>query len=519
MRAKRLMIQGTGSSVGKSLLVAALCRIFARKGLRVAPFKAQNMSLNSCITEEGHEMGRAQAVQAEAAGIAPSSLMNPVLLKPCGDRTSQVIVNGVARTTLGAREYYAFRPTLREEVMRSFSLLAQRHDLILIEGAGSPAEINLRENDIANMGMAEMADAPVLLVGDIDRGGVFASLFGTVKLLEPAEQDRIRGFIINKFRGDRDILEPGLRDLEQLLARPVLGVLPWLDVCIDEEDSLTERLGRGNVRARADLDIVVLRLPRLSNFTDFAVFDIMPDVRLRYADTAGAIGNPDLVILPGTKNTLRDMRHVRESGLERRILALHRSGTPILGVCGGFQMLGRAIRDPQGLEGEAGWMPGLGLLDVETVFAPHKKTTRTRAALAPQACASGLLRGMAGLSLSGYEIHMGRSEILPGTGHVSLLRGEDGSGEGLADIRGAVFGVYMHGLFDNMAFTRGLLDNLRENKGLPPLSPAESGSPAAYAEFRQSQYDLLADRVEACLDMHALEAIIAGGARHMPGYA
>jgi adenosylcobyric acid synthase len=241
MTAKTLMIQGTGSSVGKSLIVTALCRIFARRGLRVAPFKAQNMSLNSAITEEGHEMSRAQAVQAEAAGILPSALMNPVLLKPCGDSTSQVIVNGTLQTTLNAREYYAFRHTLKTAVMRSFTLLAKQYDLIVIEGAGSPAEINLRENDIVNMGMAEMADAPVLLVGDIDLGGVFAALFGTVKLLEPAEQRRIHGFIINKFRGDLEILAPGLRDLEYILAKPVLGVLPWLDIHIEEEDSLTKR--------------------------------------------------------------------------------------------------------------------------------------------------------------------------------------------------------------------------------------------------------------------------------------
>jgi len=244
MTAKTLMIQGTGSSVGKSLLVASLCRIFARRGLRVAPFKAQNMSLNTFVTEEGHEMGRAQVVQAEAAGIVPSALMNPVLLKPCGDSTSQVIVNGSLRATLNAKEYYAFRHTLKPEIMQSFRILAEGHDLIFIEGAGSPAEINLRENDIANMGMAEMADAPVLLVGDIDRGGVFAALFGTVKLLEPAEQRRIRGFVINKFRGDPEILAPGLRDLERMLARPVLGVLPWLDVHIEEEDSLSETKDR-----------------------------------------------------------------------------------------------------------------------------------------------------------------------------------------------------------------------------------------------------------------------------------
>lgn len=507
------MIQGTGSSVGKSLLVAALCRIFARRGLRVAPFKAQNMSLNSFATEEGHEMGRAQVVQAEAAGIVPSALMNPVLLKPCGDSTSQVIVNGSVRATLNAKEYYAFRHTLKAEVMQSFRVLAEGYDLILIEGAGSPAEINLRENDIANMGMAEMADAPVLLVGDIDRGGVFASLFGTVKLLEPAEQRRIRGFIINKFRGDLEILAPGLRDLEYILARPVLGVLPWLDVRIDEEDSLTERLtgcgaGRGNVQA-ADLDIAVIRLPRMSNFTDFAVLDSMPDVCLRYVDTARALGSPDLLIIPGSKNTLQDMLYLRESGFAQHILALHRDRTPIIGICGGFQILGRTIRDPQGMESNLGSIQGLGLLKMDTVFAPCKRTTQTRAAVAPEAEGTTLLRGTAGMSLAGYEIHMGQSAILPGSNALPLSRREDGSPEGLIGPCGKAFGTYLHGIFDNMSFTRTLLDNLRIAKGLAPLPspPGEQGD-RVFTDFKQSQYDLLADQVEACLDMEGVERII-----------
>jgi adenosylcobyric acid synthase len=438
--------------------------------------------------------------------------MNPVLLKPCGDTTSQVIVNGSIRATLNAREYYAFRHTLKTELMQSFRLLAEGCDLILIEGAGSPAEINLRENDIANMGMAEMADAPVLLVGDIDRGGVFASLFGTVKLLEPAEQRRIRGFIINKFRGDLEILAPGLRDLEYILARPVLGVLPWLDVRIDEEDSLTERLSgnreHGNAR-EADLDIAVIRLPRISNFTDFAVFDSMPDVCLRYVDTARALGGPDLLIIPGSKNTLRDMLYLRERGFEPRILALHRDGTPIFGICGGFQMLGRAIRDPQGMESALGSIQGLGLLEMDTVFAPHKRTTQTRAAIAPEAEGTALLHGTAGMPLVGYEIHMGQSAILSGSSALPLSRREDGSPEGMIGSGGKVFGTYLHGIFDNIPFTRTLLNNLRIAKGLAPLPPppGEQGG-RTYTDFKQSQYDLLADQVEACLDMEGLERII-----------
>ena len=508
MPAKTLMIQGTGSSVGKSLLVTALCRIFKRKGLSVSPFKSQNMSLNSFITEDGHEMGRAQVAQAEAAGLAPSSLMNPVLLKPCGDKTSQVIVNGAVRTTMGAREYYAFRPSLRMDILQSFMTLAGEHDLILIEGAGSPAEINLRENDIANMGMAAMADAPVILVGDIDRGGVFASLYGTVKLLEPHEQRRIRGCVINKFRGDGDILEPGLRLIEYLLAKPVLGVLPVLDVRIDEEDSLTERLGLRSA-SPDDLDIAVVRLPRLSNFTDFAVFDIIPGAALRYVEQPASLGQPDLLILPGTKNTPADMRFLRDSGFAGRIEALHAAGTAIIGICGGFQMLGKSILDPHGVEGEAKETAGLGLLDVHTVFMPHKRTTQTGLTLGNLAASRGMLRGMQGTPLSGYEIHMGYSTAAPGANVIPLGARDDGTPEGAVSPCGRVMGTYLHGCFDNISFARALVGGLRSTRGLPELPPQPVDEAChSYADYRQIQYDRLADQVEACLDMDALERII-----------
>ena len=516
MSAKTLMIQGTGSSVGKSLIVTALCRIFARQGVSVAPFKSQNMSLNSFITDEGHEMGRAQVVQAEAAGLSPSSLMNPVLLKPCGDRVSQVIVNGAVRATLTAWEYHTFRATLTEDVLKAFNTLAARHDLILIEGAGSPAEINLRENDLANMGMAELADAPVVLVGDIDRGGVFASLYGTVKLLEEAEQRRIRACIINKFRGDAAILEPGLRQLESLLARPVLGVLPYMDVRIDEEDSLTGRLDRGRNKtegvtpghAPADaVDIAVIRLPRLSNFTDFAVFDMMPDAAPRYVGGAGEVGSPDCIILPGSKNTMGDMLFLRESGLADRILDLHRRGTPVIGICGGYQMLGRVIHDPEGVESGCPEMPGLGLLAMETRFFPHKRTTQTVMRICPEAARAGILRGTEGLLLKGYEIHMGESRARGGAALAPLGTREDGSAEGAVNAEGTVFGTYLHGVFDSLAFTRTLLNNLRAGKGLPPLA-ATSAPDARYEDFRRAEYDRLADQVAAHLDMDALTRII-----------
>ena len=495
------MIQGTGSSVGKSLLTAALCRLFRRRGLSVAPFKSQNMSLNSFITREGHEIGRAQAVQAEAAGIEPSSLMNPVLLKPSADHTSQVIVNGRVRAVMSAREYYAFRHTLRAEVMRAFEELAARHDLVIMEGAGSPAEINLRENDLANMGMAGMADAPVILVGDIDRGGVFASLYGTVALLEEGERRRIRGLIVNKFRGDVSILEPGLRRLEELLDRPVLGVLPYRRFLIDEEDSLTERIrpqSGPSPSVPGRLDIAVIRLPRLSNFTDFAVFDSLPDVRLRYADSPADLGGPDLLIIPGTKNTLDDMRFLEQSGLAAAILSLHSRGTPLVGVCGGFQMLGKLIRDPLGVESGHGEIQGLGLLDMETLFGPWKETTRTRLAVSAD---HGILQGTRGMVLSGYEIHQGQSQE---AARSPLGHTDQGKPEGAVNASGNVVGTYLHGIFDNHEFTRTVLNNIRQSRGLP--SPADAGPD--YATLRQAEYDRLADMVERHLDMPALTRII-----------
>ena len=501
MRAKTLMIQGTGSSVGKSLLTAALCRLFRRRGLSVAPFKSQNMSLNSFITRDGHEIGRAQAVQAEAAGIEPSFLMNPVLLKPSADHTSQIIVNGHVRAVMSAKEYYAFRHTLRAEVIRSFEELAARHDLVVIEGAGSPAEINLRENDLANMGMAEMADAPVILVGDIDRGGVFASLYGTVALLEENERRRIRGLIVNKFRGDVSILEPGLRRLEEMLGRPVLGVLPYRRFLIDEEDSLTERIRPQSGVSPSEshrLDIVVIRLPRLSNFTDFTVFDSLPDAGLRYADSPAALGNPDLLIIPGSKNTLDDMRFLEQSGLAAAVLALHDRGTPLVGICGGFQMLGKRIRDPLGVESGLKEINGLGLLDMETVFAPHKQTTQTRLTVSAD---HGILQGARGMALSGYEIHQGQSEE---TARSPLGHTDQGKPEGAVNAAGHIIGTYLHGIFDNQEFTHTLLNNIRRFRGLSPL--ADAG--LEFSALRQEEYERLADMVEQHLELSALLRII-----------
>ena len=347
--AKAIMIQGTASNAGKSLLAAGLCRIFKQDGYKVAPFKSQNMALNSAITPDGLEMGRAQVMQAQAAGVAPDVRMNPILLKPTSDVGSQVIVNGIPRGTMKAGDYFKYKKNLVPDVMEAYSSLAAEYDIIVIEGAGSPAEINLKEDDLVNMGMARMAKAPVLLCGDIDRGGVFASLYGTVKLLNPDEQEMIKGLIINKFRGDVEILRPGLTQLEELAGKPVLGVVPMLEVDVDDEDSLSARLSRsGKVGL---VDVAVIRLPRLSNFTDFNPLERMEEVSLRYVGSAGKLGHPDLIILPGTKNTMDDLRWLRQSGLESAILKHAAKGGAVVGICGGYQMLGSTVSDPDGVEG------------------------------------------------------------------------------------------------------------------------------------------------------------------------
>ena len=368
------MIQGTMSNAGKSWLCAGLCRIFREDGYSVAPFKSQNMALNSFITEDGLEMGRAQAVQAGACGIAPSVLMNPILLKPTTDMGSQVIVRGVPVGNMEAREYFRQKKSYLPVIKESYDALAAKHDIIVIEGAGSPAEINLRQDDIVNMGLAELVDAPVLLVGDIDRGGVFAQLLGTVLLLEPEEQERIRGLIINKFRGDPEILRPGLSMLEERVGKPVLGVVPWMNAAIEEEDSLSAQLLERSVHA--PIDAAVIRLPKISNYTDFQMLEAEELLSVRYVSSARELGNPDLVILPGTKSTIADLLWLRESGLEGKILRLHSAGVPVFGICGGFQILGKKTADPGNSEG-GGEIEGMGLLNNETVFSAEKHQSRT----------------------------------------------------------------------------------------------------------------------------------------------
>ena len=458
--AKNIMIQGTMSNAGKSLLAAGLCRVLRQEGLRVAPFKSQNMALNSFITAAGGEMGRAQVVQAEAAGIAPDVRMNPILLKPTTDRGSQVIVGGRALGNMDATAYYRQKKEFIPAVLEAYESLAAEYDVIVIEGAGSPAEINLKADDIVNMGLAKLVDAPVLLAGDIDRGGVFAQLYGTVALLEPEERQRIKGLIINKFRGDPAILRPGLGDLERLCGIPVAGVIPYLHVDIDDEDSLTERFSRQE--GRRDIDLGVIRLPKISNFTDFGPFERYNNVSLRYVGSLRELGNPDMILLPGTKSTIADLLWLRQSGLEAAIQKAAAAGTPVFGICGGYQMLGRSVSDPEGAEAEKGTqVAGMGLLPVDTVFRGEKRQTQVSGTLNP---VEGLLSPLSGMAYQGYEIHMGRS------GDAPAILG-----------KGCVYGTYIHGIFDAPGIAEALLGALCRKKGLSPETPAAS-EPAAYKE-------------------------------------
>lgn len=526
--AKKIMIQGTMSNSGKSFLAAALCRIFYQDGYRTAPFKSQNMALNSYITDDGLEIGRAQAMQAEAAGISPTAEMNPILLKPTSHMGSQVVIMGEVFGNMKAMDYYRRKPELVPVIKDAFSRLEEQYEVIVLEGAGSPAEINLRENDIVNMGMAEMADAPVLLVGDIDRGGVFASLYGTVKLLSPQEQKRIRGLIINKFRGDVEILRPGLDMIEEKVGIPVVGVIPMEQIDLDDEDSLSERLDAGNAggfqteegEGQPVLDLAVIHLPHISNFTDFNPLEQGSGARLRYVSCVSQLGQPDLVILPGTKNTMADLAWMRETGLETAIIRLtEEKKVPLIGICGGYQMLGEELQDPEGAEGEPGAsMRGMGLLHAETVFASRK--TRARITGRVQA-GSGIFSAGQGCVISGYEIHMGVTRALSSRENEkeeTAVFLEDGRRDGLCRKDGLVFGTYLHGLFDNEEWTGKLLSRLAEKKGILWRSPEESRR-----AYKEKQYDRLARLVRENLDMKKIYEIMGlepkntGEAEHAEG--
>ena len=511
--AKVIMVQGTMSNAGKSLIVAGLCRIFRQDGHRVAPFKSQNMALNSFITKEGLEMGRAQVMQAEAAGVEPVAAMNPILLKPTTHVGSQVIVNGEVLGNMSARDYFAYKKQLIPEIKKAFRELEKDNDIIVIEGAGSPAEINLRENDIVNMGLAELLDAPVLLVGDIDRGGVFAQLLGTLMLLEEPEKERVKGLIINKFRGDKTILDPGVVMLEERGHVPVVGVVPYMELSIDDEDSLSSRFDR---KEEGLIDIAVIRYPRISNFTDLSVLEQIGQVSVRYVDSVRDLHHPDMIVLPGSKNTMADLKWMRENGLEA-LIKKKAQDTIVFGICGGYQMLGETICDPYQVE-SGGSMKGMGLLPAATELKQEKTRTQVTGTFGE---ISGALSGLSGKSVRGYEIHMGstgyggsiadsenvrqpesRSDE---KGYVCRIQNEaDGSVKYDGIFSGNVYGTYVHGIFDEGTLAETLVGILAARKGVV----LDTGQMISYGQFKQMQYDKLADGVRKSMDMEAVYAML-----------
>ncbi len=497
MRQDTLMVQGTTSDAGKSTLAAALCRVLVRRGVRVAPFKPQNMALNSAVTVDGGEIGRAQALQAQAARLEPHTDFNPVLLKPSTDRAAQVIIHGKAVTDLDARAYHEYKPRAMRAVLESYERLTAAYECVLVEGAGSPAEINLRDRDIANMGFAEAVDCPVILIADIDRGGVFAHLVGTLELLSASEQARVAGFVINRFRGDIGLLEPGLRWLEARTGKPVLGVLPYLHgLHVDAEDALP-RSPTGDGQAR--LRVIAPALPRISNATDCDPLRLHPELAFRYVGPGEAIPPADLIVLPGSKAVRADLEWLRAQGWEAAIARHLRYGGKLIGLCGGLQMLGRALHDPLGLEGAPGSAPGLGWFDYETTLAPEKKLENVTGTLAlPGAPA-----------VRGYEIHMGvtrgaalarpAAHLLPSPSG----RGAGGEGgvpapDGALSIDGQLLATYCHGLFDHPEAQAALL----------AWAGLRDAAPIDLAARREADLDRLADAVEAALDWEALRAVL-----------
>lgn len=483
---KVLMVQGTMSNVGKSFLVAGLCRIFKQDGYRVAPFKSQNMALNSYITEEGLEMGRAQVMQAEAAGIKPQVCMNPILLKPTNHIGSQVIVNGKSIGNMEAQDYFAYKQQLIPEIKKAFRQLQQQAEIIVIEGAGSPAEINLKENDIVNMGMAKLVNAPVLLVGDIDRGGVFAQLLGTLQLLEDKELARVKGLVVNKFRGDKSILDSGIAMLQEKGAVPVVGVLPYMEHHLEDEDSLSSRLTN---RKSNQIDLAVIRYPRISNFTDFNVFEQFEQVSVRYVTTQKELKTPDLIFLPGSKNTMGDLKWLRESGLEAAIKG-QKDITPIVGICGGYQMLGEWIYDPFHAE-EGGDMPGMGLLSHTTILQKEKIQKQVKGTLP---VLKGVLEGLSQRPYQGYEIHMGESSFGEGFSMDSSLIQQ----------KGEVYGTYVHGIFDRGELAESLVSALMKKKGMS----CDLAKGKDYEIMKEEEYDKLADMLRNHLDLRAVYAML-----------
>lgn len=499
---KVIMIQGTMSNAGKSLIAAGLCRIFKQDGYRVAPFKSQNMALNSYITKEGLEMGRAQVMQAEAAGMEPSVHMNPILLKPTNDVGSQVIVNGEVLGNMSARDYFAYKKKLIPDICKAFQELEKQADIIVIEGAGSPAEINLKKDDIVNMGMAKLVDAPVLLVGDIDRGGVFAQLLGTLMLLEEEEKERVKGLIINKFRGDKTILDPGIEMLEERGNVKVTGVVPYMQLSIEDEDSLSAQLEN---KETGLIDLAVIRLPRISNFTDFNVFEQMPEVTVRYVTSVAELHHPDMICLPGSKNTMGDLKWMRQNGLEAAVKKAAEE-IPVFGICGGYQMLGKSIADPDHVE-EGGQMRGMELLPTETILQKSKKRCQIEGVVDEL---DGIFKEISGCRFSGYEIHMGETFYVEEIHETDSVLGKNVKRSVIREYvveskeYHNVYGSYVHGIFDQAKIANAMLDALAKKKGVV----LQDGALLDYEAYKEKQYDKLADTLREYLNMEEIYGML-----------
>lgn len=468
------MVVGTSSGAGKSITVTALCRVLTKDGYKVSPFKSQNMALNSFVTKSGLEMGRAQVVQAYACMIEPEAYMNPILLKPTTDRKIQIIVNGKSIGNMSGIEYGKFKTSLKPEIMKSYDYIKENYDVSILEGAGSPVEINIKGEDIANMKMAEMADSPVILVADIDRGGVFASIYGTIMLMSEKERARVKGVIINKFRGDINILKSGLEEIEKLTGVPVIGVMPYTNVDIEDEDSVTERFKR--LQKKKGINISVIKLKHISNFTDIDALRMVEDINIKYINSVDEMGEEDIIIIPGTKNTIDDLKELKDNGIATEIIKASKNGKVIIGICGGFQMLGEKIKDPYGIESEIKEIPGLGLLELETVMEKEKNTTQYEGKLSN---CTGLLEGLEGEEIKGYEIHQGvtfgnESKVNDEDRIVTVVKGEN------------IFATYLHGIFENEKITRNILNKVRAKKGIELQMKG-----ITFDEYREQQLDKL----------------------------
>ena len=508
-QAKVIMVQGTSSNVGKSILVTALCRIFKQDGYSVAPYKSQNMALNAFVTKEGGEMGRAQVVQAEASGIEPSVHMNPILLKPEADARSQVVVLGKVQTTVKAKDYYTLTDSLLKTAMDSLTKLRSQYDIVVIEGAGSPAEINLSKHEIANMRIAREASAPVLLVGDIDRGGIYASFYGTVQLLSKEDRKHIKGYIINKLRGDGSLLAPANKILEKKTRITIVGTVPYLrNMAIAQEDSVyLDTLQEEN--AQCDLDVAIMRFPHISNYDDFDQIKAFGSA-LRYVQKTSELGNPHIIILPGSKNTFADLKWLKDTGLFNAIKEKNTQGIIIIGICGGYQIMGKTLSDPLGIEknnedqtAQAQEDSGLAILDAHTCFANEKRTCQTNAEIIQN---RGILADTSGIKLSGYEIHMGRTTVESACAFNFCI--QDGKScavqDGALNKDGNAFGTYLHGIFDSSEFTSVLLNNIRSYYGLPKRHNMTGIN-------KNAEYDKLADIVRQNIDMTKIYEILNKG--------